>query len=85
VDGRYSFLKPKDVIEIGDHQNETEKEYIQITQIFRSKIKNQLEDPVDSWKTKNIVQTQLERECKEYEEVNVYEFRRFYKSQLEDN
>ena len=85
VDGRYSFFKPKDVIEIGDHQNESEKEYIQITHIFKSKIKHQLEDPVDSWKTQNNIQTQLGREWKEDEEINVYEFRRFYRSQLEDN
>jgi hypothetical protein len=85
TDGRYTFLKPKDVIEIGDHQNESEKEYIQITHIFKSKIKKQLEDPVDSWKTKNNIQTQLGREWKEDEEINVYEFRRFYRSQLEGN
>lgn len=82
---KYSFLKPKDVILVDNQQGGTEESYIQITHKFKSKIKNLLEDASDSWKIKNDIQRQLERECNDDEEVNVYEFKRVYKSHLEDN
>ncbi|PKN52847.1 MAG: hypothetical protein CVU55_06400 [Deltaproteobacteria bacterium HGW-Deltaproteobacteria-13] len=84
TDGKYSFLKPKDVILIDNPQSETEQDYIQITHIFKSKIKNHVEDSADSWNTKNSIQKQLGRELDEDEEINVYEFRRVHEWQFED-
>ncbi|MBU0531376.1 restriction endonuclease [Patescibacteria group bacterium] len=78
---KYSFLKPKDVILIDDQ--ETDENYIQITHIYKAKVKDHLSYSVEPWKTKNNIQVQLGKEYDENEEIYIYEFKKVYKWQLE--
>jgi len=81
IDDRYNFLKPKDVIQIEDNDSEN---YIQITHIFKSKTIDHINDTPEPYKTKNCIQVQLKREIKDSELINIYEFIRVYKWQLEN-
>jgi len=85
AEGKYSFLKPKDVIAMDSLPNENGETFIQVTYVFQAKIKDILKDSPDAWKTRTHIQAQLNRQFDENEEIKVIEFRRIYKWQLEGN
>lgn len=85
TDGKYDFLHPKDVISIADTNGKSEKLYIQITQKFKAKIKDYLEQVGEEFRIRQAIEQQLDRQFKDSEEINIYEFQRIAKWELESN
>lgn len=83
TDGRYDFLNPREVILIDNSGVESEEEYIQITHKFKAKIKDHIDQALEPHNIRRSIEVQLERKPKDNEEINVYEFRRISKWQLE--
>jgi hypothetical protein len=87
-DKKYDFLRPKDVISIANTKDEKqyhkpEDTLIQITYIYKTKIKEFLENM--GYEKRRILQCQLGGEFNENEKINIYEFRRVYRNQFEKN
>jgi hypothetical protein len=80
TDGRYSFLKPRDIIRIAGASDES---FIQITHKFKAKIRDYLEKSEDDFRIRIDIEQQLGRKFDEDEEINIYEFKRIYKRQFE--
>jgi len=83
IDGKYNFLNSRDVIQINDQENEEEVAFIQITYKFKEKAKVYIEQSSDPRKTKRIIKLQLGRTPANNEEINIYEFKRISKWELE--
>ena len=81
-DGKYKFLKPKDIITVVGTDEES---FIQITHKFKAKIKDYLAQAGDHFGTRRLIELQLGRTPDENEEINVCEFKRIYKWQIEKN
>jgi len=81
-DGRYSYLKPRDVIAIADY-GELADSYIQVTHVTTQRAKDYLEHIPDEFRARRHMQQQLQREIGDDEIVNIYEFTKVYKWQLE--
>lgn len=82
TDGRYDFLSPKELILVNSSEVGSE-EYVQITHKFKAKIKDYIEQVPEPYKTRRSIEMQLEREPEDGEEMNVYEFKRINKWQIE--
>lgn len=81
-DGRYSFLKQVDLISVDDLSGNSSGEmFLQITYKFKEKIGDYLKGK--DFKIRSNIGIQLGRELDENEEINIYEFRKIYKWQLE--
>jgi hypothetical protein len=76
-DGRYSFLKPRDIIPVADVAEES---FIQITYMVKAKIKDYMGD---SLMIRRNIEQQLGRKFDDNEEINIYEFKRIYKWHFE--
>lgn len=83
TDGKYSFLNPKDIILIDNQEEKSEEEFIQITHKFKAKAEDHIIKSPEPLRVRGNIKIQLEREPKEGEDINIYEFRRVYKWQLE--
>lgn len=83
ADGKYDFLNARDVIQIENQSIETEEEFIQITHKFKTSAKVHIEQSLEPYKTKRNIETQLDRNLRDDETVNIYEFKRIYKWELE--
>ena len=83
TDEKYDFLNPRDVIQIENQGTETEEKFIQITHIFKANAKVHIEQSPEPYKTKRNVELQLGRTPIDDEEVNIYEFKRIRKWELE--
>ena len=83
TDEKYDFLNSRDVIQIGNQGTEAEEEFIQITYIFKANAKVHIEQSLEPYKTKRIVELQLGRTPTDNEEINIYEFKRISKWELE--
>lgn len=83
IDGKYDFLNSRDVIQIGNQGTEAEEKFIQITYKFKSNAKVHIEQSLEPYKTKRIVGLQLGRTPTDNEEINIYEFKRISKWELE--
>jgi len=83
TDGKYNFLNSRDVIQISDQETEAEKTFIQITYKFKEKAKVYIEQSSDPSRTKRSIELQLGRIPADDEEMNIYEFKRIYKWELE--
>lgn len=81
ISDKYSFLKSRDIILVDDQG--TDENYIQITHAYKSKVKSHLENSADAWLTKNNIKIQLGKEYDESDELNIFEFKRINKWQLE--
>jgi len=80
---KYDFLNARDVIQIGNHETETEEEFIQITYKFKANAKAYIEQSLDPFRTKRNIELQLGRTPTDNEEINIYEFKRIIKRELE--
>ena len=80
-DGKYSFLKPKDIIHIEGADDDS---FIQITHKFKAKIIDYLKT-IHDFRTRKSMEQQLGRQVDENDEdeINIYEFKRAYKWQFE--
>lgn len=83
TDGRYSFLEPRDVILIAQAGQGSQEEFIQVTHKFKTTVKEHLEATGRLYKVQTAINRQLGREADGDEEINVYEFRRFYEWQID--
>ena len=84
-EGKYSFLNPRDVILVVNQNNESEDDYIQITYKVKMKIIDYLEQSPESSRVRMRIRPQLSRDYSDNEEINIYEFKRYYDSQLRKN
>ncbi len=84
TDGKYDFLNSRDVIQIGNQGTETGEEFIQITYKFKANAKVYIEQSLKLYKTKRDVELQLGRTPADNEEINIYEFKRISKRELEE-
>ena len=82
-DNKYNFLKPRDLIPVEGESSGIGEGFIQITHKFNAKIKDFLEQVPDSFRSGRSIELQLGRKFNEEENINVYEFRKIYKWQLE--
>jgi len=83
TDEKYDFLNSRDVIQIENQETETEEEFIQITHKFKANAKDHIEQSLEPYKTKRNVELQLGRTPTDNEEINIYEFKRISKWDLE--
>jgi hypothetical protein len=83
LDGKYNFLNPGDVVGINDTNPQPEERLIQITHKFKTTIKEYLKQTQD-FRIQRSIKLQLGRDYDDNEEISIYEFRRFYKWQLEN-
>lgn len=86
TDGKYDFLKQKDVISIANTstQYSPEDAMIQITSRFKTKVKDYLEQNRVGFNPWYTIKIQLEREPNTDEEINIYESKRVSKWDLEE-
>ncbi len=82
-DEKYDFLNSRDVIQIENKGTETGEELIQITYKFKANAKVHIEQSLERYKTKRDVGLQLGRTPADNEEINIYEFKRINKRELE--
>ncbi len=82
-DGKYSFLTPKDVIQVANIGKESEEVFIQITYKLKARIKDYLAQIDDTFGTRGRIRQQLGRDFDDNEEINIYEFKRIYQWQLQ--
>lgn len=78
-DGKYDFLKPRDIISVENPEKPSEEVFIQITYKLKTTTKHYIDQSSIPWKTKESIVMQLGREPNDDEEINIYEFKRFYK------
>ena len=83
-DSKYNFLNPGDVIAVSDTNSQSEERLIQITYKFKKTIKEYL-GQIQEFRIQRSIKLQLGRDYDGEEEINIYEFRRFYKWQLEND
>jgi Restriction endonuclease len=83
-DGRYAFLTPKDVIQVAGAGEGSEEVFIQIKYRFKTRVKDYLKKIRDMFGSRRDMQQQLGREFRDDEEINVYEFKRYYKWDIEE-
>ena len=83
TDKKYDFLNSRDVIQIENQENGSEDNYIQITYKLKEKARIYIDQFVDSYKTKRQIELQLGRIPADDEEINIYEFKRINKWELE--
>ena len=83
TDEKYDFLNSRDVIQIENQGTETGGEFIQITHKFKANAKVYIEQSPEPYKTKRNVELQLVRTPTDDEEINIYEFKRISKRELE--
>jgi hypothetical protein len=82
ADGKYNFLKPRDIIQVGNQNGETEEFFIQITYKAKLKVGEYLENLPDCGRIRMSIKPQLGRDHSLDEELFIYEFRRYYDVQL---
>lgn len=82
-DGKYAFLKPRDIISVANISEETDDKFIQITYKFKAKIKDYIKQHHNNFRARSSIEQQLERKCADNEEINIYEFKSVYKWQFE--
>ena len=85
TNGKYDFLNPRDVIQIENQGTKKEEEFIQITYKFKANVKAHMEQSLSPYETKRNVDLQLGRTPSDNEEINIYEFKRISKWELEKN
>lgn len=75
-DGRYSFLKPKDIVLILNHDTEgSSKHYLRITHIERTKMRDYLKkNPEARW----MIERQVGQKLNMKTTLNAYEFKKTY-------
>ncbi|NQU99393.1 MAG: restriction endonuclease [Parcubacteria group bacterium] len=83
TDEKYDFLNSRDVIQIGNQGTETGEEFIQITYKFKANAKEAIEQSLSPYETKRNIELQLGRTPADNEEINIYEFKRIFKWELE--
>ena len=83
TDGKYDFLNSRDVIQIGNQGTEAEEKFIQITYKFKANTKEAIEQSLSPYETKRNIELQLGRTPADNEEINIYEFKRIFKWELE--
>jgi hypothetical protein len=83
TDEKYDYLNSRDVIQIENQGTETEEEFIQITHKYKTNAKVHIEQSLSPYKTKRNVELQLGRTPTDNEEINIYEFKRISKWELE--
>lgn len=83
-DSKYEFIKQRDLIGVDDSKGNSSGDiFLQITHKFREKVGKYLEDK--DFKARNSINLQLGRVVDDKEEINIYEFKKIYKWQLERN
>ncbi len=83
IDEKYNFLNSRDVIQIENQGTKTEEEFIQITHKFKANAKVHIEQSLSPYETKRNIELQLDRTPTDNEEINIYEFKRIFKWELE--
>ncbi|MFX1589981.1 MAG: restriction endonuclease [Promethearchaeota archaeon] len=83
TDGKYNFLNSRDVIQINDKEAKAEEVFIQITYKFKEKAKVYIEQSPEPWRTKRSIELQLGRTPADDEGMNIYEFKRIYKWEID--
>ena len=81
-DDTYNYLKSGDVIRIKDDNAGADEKWIQITYHHKCSIKNYLKFFSEPWKIQRSLNAQLGEDDKD-KEINIFEFKRVYKWQLE--
>jgi hypothetical protein len=84
TDEKYDFLNSRDVIQIGNQGTEAEEKFIQITYKFKANTKEAIEQSLSPYETKRNIELQLGRTPADNEEINIYEFKRISKRELEE-
>lgn len=84
-DGKYDFLEPRDIIPVAGTGENIDEVHIQITYKFKAKIKDFLGRIQNSFVVQHNIKQQLGREYDDNEEINIYEFRKIYKWELEEH
>ena len=82
VDGRYDYLKQFDIVQV-KNDKEQDKQYIQITHKFKTKISKYLQLNNQTFWIRNRIKSQLGRDFNDNEDINVTEFRRMSSFRLE--
>ncbi|MDP2276961.1 MAG: hypothetical protein Q8K51_01940, partial [Nitrospirota bacterium] len=82
--GKYDFLNLRNVIQIENQGTVTEETFIQITHKFKANAKIHIEQSIEPLKTKRNIELQLGRTPTDDEEINIYEFKRISKWELEE-
>lgn len=85
VDGKYDFLNSRDVIQIDSKGTEIKENFIQITHKFKAIVKDYVKQSIEPYKTKRSIELQLGRIPTDNEEINIYEFKRINKGEIESN
>lgn len=80
---KYDFLKSRDVIQIENQGTEMEEEFIQITYKFKASVKAHIEQSLSPHETKRNIELQLGRTLSDNEEINIFEFKKISKRELE--
>ena len=80
--GKFSFLNSRDVILVINQDSKSGDDFIQITHMAKMKIKDYLVQSFEPSRVRVNIKLQLKREYSEDEEINIYEFKRYYDSQL---
>jgi hypothetical protein len=83
TDEKYNFLNPRDVIQIERQGTKMEDKFIQITYKFKENVKVYIEQSLTPYETKRNIELQLGRVPADNEEINIYEFKRISKWELE--
>jgi len=83
TDGKYNFLNSRNVIQISNQETEAGETFIQITYKFKERAKVYIDQSPEPWRTKRSIELQLGRMPVDDEEMNIYEFKRIYKWELE--
>lgn len=75
-DGRYKFLKPKDIVRVGNEDREgSSKHYLRITHVENLKLKDYLKKyPESKW----MIERQIGENLDKKKVLNVYEFKKTY-------
>jgi hypothetical protein len=83
--GKYSFLKPRDIIPIANSGEGSEEVFIQITYMIKTEITDYLDQSLNKYGISRVIEQQLGHKFDECKKINVYEFKRIYRWQFDNN
>ena len=81
IEGRYNFLKPRDIILVSDAEHKDEKKYLEITYKYTITVKKYLTEKNNSV-ARGDIERQVGRSIKNNDTLNVYEIVKVYEWQI---
>jgi len=83
VDGKYAFLKPRDVILVADADSNNERSFIEITYRYETTVGKYFKNHKELYVKRNL-ERQIGRGIKNKEKLSILEFDRAYEWQFKD-